>query len=155
MAVIQGTEGPDNLVGTSGDDQIFGKGGDDIINGGDGNDTLYGGAGADRFIGGAGNDTVSYTDAGAGITLNFKTGVHTGIAAGDTFESIEVFQGSNYADTFISDARAQKFNGGLNDTMDYSLSEQAVKITVDGSGGTGQGGDAEGDTFTGMYSVIG
>ncbi|MCP8632373.1 calcium-binding protein, partial [Pseudomonas mosselii] len=78
-----------------------------------------------------------------------------GIAAGDTFDSIEVYQGSNYADTFISDARAQTFDGGLNDTMDYSLSDQAVTITIDNTGGKGQGGDAEGDKFTGMYSVIG
>ncbi|NBK41239.1 calcium-binding protein, partial [Pseudomonas soli] len=132
-----------------------GNASDNIITGGSGNDVMRGGAGADRFIGGAGNDTVSYTDAGAGITLNFKTGVHTGIAAGDTFDSIEVFQGSNYADTFISDARAHTFEGGLNDTLDYSLSEQAVKITIEGNGGSGQGGDAEGDKFTGMYSVIG
>ncbi|WP_283107529.1 hypothetical protein [Pseudomonas entomophila] len=57
MAVIQGTEGADNLVGTAADDQIYGRGGDDVLNGGDGNDILFGGIGADRLIGGAGTDT--------------------------------------------------------------------------------------------------
>ncbi|WP_249484918.1 hypothetical protein [Pseudomonas sp. HS6] len=54
-------------------------------------DVLIGGAGADQLIGGAGFDTASYEDAspGVGVTINLKTGVHTSLAAGDTFIGIE------------------------------------------------------------------
>ncbi|MDD0974546.1 beta strand repeat-containing protein [Pseudomonas fontis] len=158
MAIIQGTEGADNLVGTADGDQIYGRGGNDVLDGGAGDDVLTGGAGADKHIGGAGNDIANYTDSGAGaITLNFKTGVHTGIAAGDTFESIERYVGTNYDDTFVSDASAHAFFGGVGtDTLDYSASAQAVSLTIDSSGnGTGAGGDAEGDTFSQFERVIG
>ncbi|MFT0869972.1 calcium-binding protein, partial [Pseudomonas sp. CAM1A] len=137
----------------------YGNASDNIITGGIANDLLFGGAGADRFVGGAGTDTVSYGDAvgSTGVTLNFKTGVHGGIAAGDTFDSIEVFRGSASADVFVSDATAHVFEGGGGaDTLDYSTSDQAITITVDTSGrGTGVGGDAEGDVFTGFTTVIG
>ncbi|MDD0974545.1 beta strand repeat-containing protein, partial [Pseudomonas fontis] len=147
----------DNLLtGGVGNDMLSGAGGDDILNGGAGNDTLYGGAGADQLLGGDGYDTVNYED-GAAVTLNFKTGVHTGTAAGDTFESIEVFRGSNADDTFISDATAHTFIGsGGADTLDYSTSAQAVTITIDAAGaGVGVGGDAEGDKFTLFERVVG
>ncbi|WP_275679221.1 calcium-binding protein [Pseudomonas entomophila] len=157
MAVIQGTAGADNLVGTAADDQIYGRAGNDVIDGGAGNDTLFGGDGADRLIGGAGIDTVSYADSTTGITLDFKTGAHTGFAAGDTFEGIEVFRGSAVGDRFVSDATAHTFEGGGGlDVLDYSGSVQAVNITIDNTGrGTGVGGDAQGDVFTGISTVIG
>ncbi|NWA29894.1 calcium-binding protein, partial [Pseudomonas gingeri] len=79
-----------------------GNASDNIITGGAGNDYLMGGAGADQFIGGVGIDTVSYADSSAAITFNTKTGIHSGIAAGDTFSGIEIIQGSNNFDTFIS-----------------------------------------------------
>ncbi|MHA6196526.1 beta strand repeat-containing protein [Pseudomonas wadenswilerensis] len=136
----------------------YGNASDNIITGGSGNDVLYGGAGADRFIGGAGNDTVSYSDSTTGgVTLNFKTGVHTGIAAGDTFESIEVFVGSAYNDVFVSDATAHNLVGaGGVDTLDYSGSAQAISLTILNTGaGTGVGGDAQGDTFSLFETYIG
>jgi len=135
-----------------------GNASDNIITGGSGNDTLYGGAGADHFIGGAGNDTVSYGDSTTGVvTLNFKTGVHTGIAAGDTFEGIEVFAGSSYNDVFVSDATAHNLIGGNGvDTLDYSGSAQAISLTILNTGaGTGAGGDAQGDTFSQFETFIG
>ncbi|PWB33545.1 hypothetical protein DCO48_09600 [Pseudomonas sp. SDI] len=158
MAVIQGTEGADNLVGTAEGDQIYGKGGNDVLDGGAGDDVLYGGAGADKHMGGAGTDTASYADTSAGaITLNFKTGVHSGIAAGDTFDSIERFVGSNYDDTFVSDASAQTFVGGAGtDTLDYSTSAQAINLTFDATGaGVGAGGDAQGDSFSLVEKFVG
>ncbi|WP_369408058.1 calcium-binding protein, partial [Pseudomonas sp. SWRI111] len=98
MAVIYGSNGADVLAGTAGDDQIRGLAGDDVLNGGDGNDLLIGGEGADQLIGGAGIDTASYEDAnqGTGVTINLKTGVNTGLAAGDTFNGIEAFRGTSY-----------------------------------------------------------
>ncbi|MGA8137429.1 MAG: calcium-binding protein, partial [Pseudomonas gingeri] len=109
MAVINGTSGADTLIGTAGDDQIRGLAGDDILNGGDGNDLLIGGTGADQLIGGAGIDTASYEDdvSGNGVTLNLKTGEHTGIAKGDTFSGIEIFKGTAYSDVFVASASAE------------------------------------------------
>ncbi|MDI2591442.1 calcium-binding protein [Pseudomonas sp. 681] len=145
--------GTGNFIGT-------GNAGNNIITGGAGNDLLMGGAGADAFIGGAGTDTVSYDDSTVGLTVNLKTGVHTGIAAGDTFDGIEIIRGSRYSDTFFASAGVDKFDGGNAnmgdvDVVDYSLSSAAINLTLVSGGGTGLGGDAEGDSFSGIEKVIG
>ena len=159
MAVINGTNAADTLVGTAGDDQIRGFAGDDILNGGAGNDVLMGGEGADQINGGAGIDIASYEDVTnvIPVTLNLKTGVHTGAAKGDTFTDIEVFRGTNWGDTFVSGAAADSFDGLQGaDVLDYSTSAQAISITSAVAGaGTGTGGDAQGDTFTNVETVIG
>jgi Ca2+-binding RTX toxin-like protein len=145
--------GSGNFTGT-------GNASNNIISSGAGNDLLFGGAGADLFIGGTGTDTVSYDDATTGVTVNLKTGVHTGIAAGDTFDSIEVIRGSKYSDTFVASANVDKFEGGSVtsdniDVVDYSLSSAAISLTLGSGAGTGTGGDAEGDSFSGIEKVIG
>ncbi len=136
----------------------YGNDSDNVITGGSGNDTLYGGAGADQFIGGAGIDTVGYTDSKTtAVTINLKTGVHTGIAAGDTYTDIEVIKGSNFNDMFVGDGRGMAFDGGGGvDTVDYSTSSAGVNVEVRfGTGAVGKGGDAEGSTLTGIENVIG
>ncbi|WP_134925448.1 beta strand repeat-containing protein [Pseudomonas fluorescens] len=158
MAVINGTSAADTLVGTAGDDQMRGLAGDDVLNGGDGNDLLIGGEGADQLIGGAGIDTVSYEDivSGVGVTVNLKTGVHTGIAAGDTFNGIEVIRGSSYSDNFVGGIAADTLDGANGyDTLSYASSAQAVNLTVTGTAGTGVGGDAQGDAFSNIEVLTG
>ncbi|WP_183946011.1 calcium-binding protein, partial [Sphingomonas sp. BK580] len=153
MATISGTSGNDTLTGTDQSDVISGLAGSDTLDGGAGDDTLIGGAGADTLLGGAGVDTASYAGSAA-VTINLKTGVHTGDAAGDTFSSIEAFLGSRGDDTFISGSDASAFNGDAGtDTLDYSGSASAV--TLDLTAGTGKGGDAEGDTFTNVERFVG
>ncbi|MGR9076482.1 hypothetical protein [Rhizobium leguminosarum] len=143
-----------NLTGGAGDDILTGGAGNDILNGAGGNDILIGSAGADQLIGGSGTDTASYANAAAAITLNLKTGVHTGDAAGDTFSGIEAFAGSNFDDSFASGSDANFFNGGNGfDTVDYSTSTDAV--TVDFWTNTGSGGDAAGDTYASIEKAIG
>ncbi|WP_407527368.1 calcium-binding protein, partial [Methylobacterium oryzisoli] len=172
MPTIYGTSSNDNLIGTGGDDSIFGMEGNDSLNGGAGNDLLNGGAGddtlvggigndtlmgltgADQLIGGAGIDTASYANALAGVTLNFRTGVHAGEAAGDTFDSIEAFRGSASGDTFVSGAEAAVLDGnGGTDTVDYSASTAAVSVNL--TTGIGAGGDAAGDTYANIERVVG
>ncbi|CAI8751579.1 serralysin [Pseudomonas sp. IT-232MI5] len=150
----------ERLTYTSTGDFIgWGNASDNILTGGVGNDLLYGGAGADQFIGGAGIDTASYGDSTVGVSINLKTGVNSGIAAGDTYAGIEVIKGSGANDTFIADSRVFAFDGsgGTGDVVDYSTSSAA--ITVDlvsaGTGRAGIGGDAQGDTLTGIEKVIG
>ncbi|WP_045122338.1 calcium-binding protein, partial [Pseudomonas fluorescens] len=135
----------------------YGNAIDNIITGGNGNDTLLGGGGADQFFGGAGMDTVSYDDSTVGVTLNLKTGVNSGIGAGDTYNSIEAITGSKYNDTFIADGRVFAFNGGAGtDTVDYSNSDAAINVDVrPGIGLAGTGGDAQGDTLAAIEKVIG
>ncbi|RON13082.1 calcium-binding protein [Pseudomonas frederiksbergensis] len=135
----------------------WGNASDNIITGNSGNDTLYGGAGADQFIGGAGYDTAGYTDSTVAVTINLKTGVNSGIGAGDTFTDIEAIKGSNYNDTFVGDGRGTDFDGGVGtDTVDYSTSAAAVNVDIRlGTGLAGTGGDAEGSTLTNIERVIG
>ncbi|MCP1477429.1 Ca2+-binding RTX toxin-like protein [Pseudomonas sp. EB276 TE3739] len=140
--------GTGNFVG-------YGNASDNVITGGIGNDILMGGAGADQFIGGAGTDTVSYTDSPAGVTINTKTGVNSGIAAGDTYVGIEMLAGSGSNDTFISGATADQFDGsGGTDTIDYSGSSSGVTVSLVG-GVAGVGGDAQGDKLWNFETVIG
>ncbi|NKL39138.1 calcium-binding protein, partial [Rhizobium leguminosarum bv. viciae] len=137
---------------------LTGNAGNNVITGGTGNDTLIGGAGADQLIGGAGTDTASYANAGAAVTVNLKTGVHTGDAAGDTFSGIEIFQGSSSKDTFVGNGTAVTFNGGVGtDTVSYSSSAQAVNVTLGAGGATtvASGGDAEGNRLLNIEQVIG
>lgn len=128
-----------------------------IITGGSGNDTLTGAAGADTLNGGSGTDIANYSNATAGVTIDLKTGAHTGDAAGDVFNSIEGFLGSTFNDTFIADGNATSFNGysGTLDTVDYSQSAAAVSVDLGNSGGSGSGGDAAGDTYSVIERVIG
>ncbi|RON91135.1 type I secretion protein [Pseudomonas fluorescens] len=136
-----------------------GNASDNVITGGAGNDILMGGAGADQLIGGAGFDIVSYEDVpnSVAVSLNLKTGVHTGYAAGDTFVGIESFRGSNYDDTFYASAAADNLDGyNGNDRLSYAQSEQGVNITMTAARvGTGLGGDAQGDTFSDFETIIG
>uniref|UniRef100_UPI00248038B5 beta strand repeat-containing protein n=1 Tax=Pleomorphomonas oryzae TaxID=261934 RepID=UPI00248038B5 len=132
----------------------IGNSGDNIITGGAGDDTLNGGGGADQLHGGGGNDTASYENATTGVSINLRTGVNTGEAAGDTYDSIERFLGSNYNDTFAGTAGGESFNGyGGIDTVDYSLSEAAVNVNL--TTGAVSGGDAQGDSLTSIERVIG
>jgi len=124
----------------------YGNDSDNIITGGSGDDTLYGGAGADQFFGGAGYDTVGYLDSKVSMTLNLKTGVHSGIAAGDTFTDIEAIRGSNLNDIFYGGASAMGLDGAAGqDLVSYELSDSAVTIDLSTGANTG---DAQGDTYT-------
>ncbi|MFN3389359.1 MAG: hypothetical protein ACK40O_10540 [Allosphingosinicella sp.] len=95
------TEGADVAMGTSLGDYIWGFGGNDELHGGGGDDSLEGGEGADRLVGGSGRDEASYAGAMAAVSINLQGGGHGGDAAGDTFESIEDFRLSRFADRFL------------------------------------------------------
>ena len=143
-------------IGT-GNARLIGNALDNVITGSSGDDQLDGAGGADHIVGGAGIDTVSYGSSPVGITLNFKTGIHSGYAAGDTFDGIEIFAGSSHPNTFISGSEASTFSGGDGGgTVDYSGSPAAVNINLVATKmGTGTGGDAEGDKYYRIYKVIG
>ncbi|PWC88669.1 hypothetical protein TSH100_07045 [Azospirillum sp. TSH100] len=159
----------DTLLGGAGNDLLYGAGGDDQLQGGAGNDTLEGGAGADLLSGGDGIDTVRYTTS---VKIDLATGQHTGDAAGDVFDGIEIIRGSSYQDTLIGDAGNNWLLGGSgNDTLiggagaDTLDGGDGIVDTVTYAGETGpividfatgvNGGAAAGDVLISIDDVIG
>ena len=90
-----------SVTGTAGEDYLAGTRFDDSIEGDDGDDVLVGGAGADAHDGGNGIDTVTYQMSTSGIYLDLggPSLANSGDARGDTFSSLEIIKGTNFADT--------------------------------------------------------
>ena len=163
----------ENLIGSALGDTLTGNGGNNRLDGAGGADLLIGGAGADTLIGGAGLDTASYAGSGGAVTVNLATGKGSGgEATGDTLSGIEIVIGSAFTDTLIGDAANNRLDGGAGDdtliggggadtliggtgidTASYAGS--AAAVTVNLLTGKGLGGDAEGDTFSGVDRIIG
>ena len=104
---INGTAADNRIEGNGGNDKLYGQGGNDVLIGGADDDVLLGGAGADSLNGGSGFDRAQYTDATAGVIVDLQVAsANTGIAAGDTFVSIERLYGSSYDDNLRGDGAA-------------------------------------------------
>ncbi|OQW63987.1 MAG: hypothetical protein A4S17_00305 [Proteobacteria bacterium HN_bin10] len=116
-------------AGTADDDLYLGDGASNSFDGGAGDDVISGGAGDDTLIGGTGNDTF---EGGAGAD-NFDGG----------------------ADSVTDDhaARAGNALAAYGDAIRYVGSASGVAINL--GTGAASGGDAAGDTFTGIENVIG
>jgi Ca2+-binding RTX toxin-like protein len=116
----------------------------------------------DTVDGGAGVDTVSYSDASSGVTVDLAAGTATDGAGSDTLTNIENAVGSDHDDTLVGDANNNVLTGGLGDdtltggggidTADYS--DAASSVTVDLTVGTATGG-AGTDTLTSIENVVG
>ena len=129
MATINGTAKADTITGTQAPEQIFGLGGGDTINGGGGLDDVFGGAGNDRlntdgpavvdFNGGAGKDTVAYFGLSSTDTIiSLARGIGiSGLAAGDTYVSIENVNGGPGIDQLFGSAVANILSGGLGNDL--------------------------------------
>ncbi|WP_316975793.1 hypothetical protein [Shumkonia mesophila] len=128
---IRGTDANERLIGKDGDDTLYGGGGDDELYGADkpGN-PLADEVSNDTLDGEAGNDKL-YGGAGDDTLVG---------GIGD--------------DLLDGGAGADRLDGGTGtDTADYSASSAGVMIDL--AGGIGSGGDAEGDTLTGIENVTG
>ncbi|MCI4661579.1 MAG: M10 family metallopeptidase C-terminal domain-containing protein [Neomegalonema sp.] len=143
-----GGSGIDRIYGSAGDDTLIGGTGfngseGDLLNGGAGDDVLYaqsqtdqsetdpnrlygdvgndrliGAAGADLLHGGAGVDTVDYSGASSGATINLDGGSGSGAAAGDRYYEIENVIGTDFDDVLIGNASDNLLAGGDgNDTF--------------------------------------
>jgi Ca2+-binding RTX toxin-like protein len=171
---ISGGQGRDILNGDDGDDEIHGGTEDDTISGGNGNDKLFGDegndtfkgdAGSDAIDGGTGIDTVDYsasrtylnpvTHQPAGVQIDLADGLGGGIAAGDTFVSIENVTGSNYRDTITGSDVANVLRGqGGDDILNGGAGDDEIHGGTENdtiSGGDGNDrlfGDEGNDTFT-------
>ncbi|MGE0180705.1 MAG: beta strand repeat-containing protein [Parvularculaceae bacterium] len=179
-----GGNGGDAIVGSDGvANRIVGNFGDDTLFGLSGDDTIRGGSGADSMNGGTGADEVDYSDDGVGVTVRLWNQTATGgIATGDSLAGFEHATGGSSGDAIVgSDGVANILTGnggddslyGLtgNDTIDggagadvinggggydyasYSDSSVGVKIRL--WNGTGELGDAQGDSLTDIEGVVG
>ncbi|MEP3890878.1 MAG: cadherin-like domain-containing protein [Hellea sp.] len=127
------TEGDDVIDGTQNDDVLDALGGNDIVDGRGGNDVINGGAGNDRLLGNVGDDV-----------LNGDDGVDT-LIGGD---GIDTLNGGDGADTLNGGEGADALDGGAGfDSADYRGALAGIAFNVV-TGGTG--GEAAGDTFSGI-----
>ncbi|MGO1076523.1 calcium-binding protein [Inquilinus sp. CA228] len=146
--VVSGDNGADTLAGNGGDDLLAGGAGDDGLDGGDGADRLVGDDGVDTIHGGTGNDSV---DAGTGNDQVFgEAGIDTILGgAGD-----DRLDGGEGNDTLDGGSGADVLAGGAGiDTANYAAS--ATGITLNLATGASSGGDAQGDTLSGIEQVLG
>ena len=182
--VLEGGAGSDYLIGSLGNDTViyaassggvtvdlaagFGRGGEaegdvldgiENITGSQFADTFTANGSANHFEGGSGSDTVSYSAAESGVTLDLGTGKGSGGAAGDTLQSIERITGSQFNDTvigsqgndslesgegndlFIGSGGDDYFDGGAGiDTVDYSAAPASDIMDISYTGAIGVAG---------------
>lgn len=110
-----------------------------------------------------GIDTASFEHLEQGVNANLATGVATSGSDTDTMSGIENLRGSAFADILTGDSGDNLLEGGAGadtliggtgvDTASYLHSDAGV--TVDLMAGTGLGGDAQGDTLSGIENLIG
>lgn len=141
---------------------VDGTDGDDVI---DVNYVEPAASGSDRvdnndavLPGTSGND--DYIDAQAGSDIVFAGDGNDSVEGGDGYDVIDggagddTLRGGFDEDTLIGGAGADAlFGNDGRDMADYSASSAAVNVDL--SNGTGTGGDAEGDTLTGIEDVTG
>ncbi|HEX2581082.1 MAG TPA: type I secretion C-terminal target domain-containing protein [Dongiaceae bacterium] len=175
--------GTTHVIGSSFRDQLTGNttivsfdggDGDDFLLGGGNNNIFIGGQGADTIIGGGGGDTASYATSGAAVTVNLGDNSQNagGDADGDFLISVTNLEGSLYNDTLTGDGAANSLYGGAGDDVleggagadaleggggsdTASYAGSAAAVTVNLSQKLAQGGDAEGDTLSGITNLNG
>jgi Ca2+-binding RTX toxin-like protein len=135
---LEGGAGNDLLLGGSNADNLFGGSGNDAMNGGDGDDALTGYIGADDYEGGRGFDTawMSSSKGGHGVVVKLdglaNDGTDTTNSTPDGEEhdnvrrSMDVIQGTPYADLLVGDDSPHTFYGFYGDDRIYGGSENDV-----------------------------
>ena len=113
-------------------DRLSGGEGNDVLNGGAGNDVLLGDAGNDKIMGGQGFDTLSFADAGNGVSVNLSKHVAIGMGT-DHVSGIEAVVGSQFADSLTGDGRANLLAGGLGDDVLRGLGGADVLVGGEGA----------------------
>jgi len=120
----------EQVVGSAFDDLIQGDAGANALWGLDGADRLYGGLGGDILKGGAGDDAL-YGEDGS-----------------------DRLEGGDGNDALIGGAGADLLIGGAGmDVANYASSAQGVTVNL--AANSGSGGDAAGDTYSGVENVLG
>lgn len=130
---LYGMGGDDTLLAADNEDKIYGGDGNDLIRSGWGGDTLYGGNDDDIIYGEAWNDTLY---GGSGNDQLF---------------------GGDHDDTIYGDLGNDTISGGGGrDRVNYSQSDAAVQVTLNGTlAATVSGGFAAGDTVIEVEGIVG
>ena len=122
-----GSSDDDDLYGSGGDDTLYADKGDDHIYGQDGDDIIIGSHGDDVYDGGTGLDTLKYSSATAGITVNLKAGiaratVESGDAGigNDSFVNVENVFGGDYSDFLLGSGEDNTLIGNSGDDQVYA-----------------------------------
>ena len=145
---IGGSGAANDLDGGGGDDFLDGRGGNDTLRGGAGNDVLEGGRGADAIFGGEGIDTATFVAATSAVRVYLTDpGSNAGIAAGDTFDSVENLIGGGSNDTLSGDAHANEIRGEVGD--DKIFGEAGDDVLLGGVGDDQLTGGDGNDVMTG------
>jgi Ca2+-binding RTX toxin-like protein len=154
--ILTGDANSNIIIGLAGADFLFGLGGDDTLDGGSENDKLEGGLGADTLIGGDGIDTAKYNNAASGVIVDLVNGGTGGEATGDTYNSVERVEGSDFGDTITGTTgnNALLGRGGI-DTLNGGEGADTLRGGADDdilNGGIGNdrlSGDAGADAHNG------
>jgi len=128
-------------------------------------DTFVADSVANSFDGKAGSDWVSYALSASAVTVDLsqRTG-SGGSAAGDYLTNIENIIGSGFDDTLIGDggnntfvggAGADSFDGGSGGIDVVSYASSAANLSIDLTNNSHGSGDAAGDRFSRIASIIG
>src|SRR5450830_852855 len=134
----------------------------ETVHAGDGDDLMFGSSGADVIHGGAGVDTVDYSGALGGVTVDLVTGQAFDSMNNDTIDGVENIAGSAYADNIKGDAGFNLLVGnGGNDTIDggagfdfASYRNATGNVVVSLATGTAQGADGD-DVLSNIEAVQG
>jgi Ca2+-binding RTX toxin-like protein len=164
-----GGSGNDTLKGDGSDNRLAGGAGDDLLDGRDGANTLDGGAGNDRLLagigrnaldGGAGVDTVDYSQATAGRTIDLQASG----SDSDSLIRIENVIGSSLNDVITGDRFNNVLQGGAGDDAlhgnkgDDTLDGGVGSNLLNGGSGTDSVSYAAGDagrvTFSTAASTV-
>jgi Ca2+-binding RTX toxin-like protein len=183
IEAVSGSDHDDQLTGDANGNMLSGNGGDDRLDGADGNDTLNGGAGADVMFGEEGNDALGggsgddALDGGNGrdaLDGGFGNDRLMGAAGADALfggEGHDVLDGGSDADTLIGGAGNDALDGGAGDdrlvggagsdaytggdgqdSVSYEDAQSGIVASLETGGASG---DALGDTFTGVETLLG
>ncbi|MEO0929009.1 MAG: furin, partial [Cyanobacteria bacterium J06643_13] len=120
------------IIGDENSNIIFGEEGKDSLQGKQGDDKLIGGKDGDVIDGGEGNDTASYFTATDGVTANLTNSQeNTDDAQGDSFQSIENLEGSEFGDRLFGDVQNNDIRGlGGDDYLDGLTGEDTMSGSI-------------------------
>jgi Ca2+-binding RTX toxin-like protein len=147
-----GADGNDTLVSI---ESVIGSPFGGGITGDAGDNTFVATNGSDVLNGQGGNDTVDYSDAPAGVTVNLglTTAQNTGGSGTDTLSNIENVIGSAHADTLLGSAGANRLDGGIGiDTVSYANASGDVTIDLRNDSASGAGGN---DVLISLENAVG
>ena len=125
QCTIEGTPANDVLIGTTGPDVVCAD---------DGDDKIIATTGADQYFGDGGVDTVEYSAAASGVTVNLATGSTSGWVA-HVLDGIENATGGPSKDLLVGDSGPNRLDGAGDDDV----------VRASGGGDTLVGGEGEQD----------